>query len=832
MLHTPSPQQPPAVRPRSLRARAAAAILAAGLAAVPGAPPAPAQPAQVIEAIVLEGASRLSQEAFVHMLSLKAGETYDATRVRAEFRRLWERKLFDDISVETRPGDKGVVLIFHVVERPLLTSIEYTDVKVLSRTQIEDRLRERNTELRIGMPLDYAAIKKAEDLIRNALAEKGYLDARVSSELQEISAAGRALTFKMETGAKSRIRAIDFTGNQVFSDSKLRRVLKNTHEHSWWRFLKGGSTYHPLALDQDLESVRQLYLNQGYVDVDVKPVSVEVVEDKPHKKEHKSRKWLHLTIPLEEGRSYRVGQLKTEGNSVFGDTELLQRIPLLPGMVYSGSLMQAGSSAIEADYGERGYFYVSTSPRLTRNDDGTVDITLRVDEDQRYFVNRIEFVGNTTTRDKVLRREMPVSEEDIFDLKKFRIGMRRINQLGYFQLAQEPAIEPIEGESKVNITIHGQEQNRNEIQVGGGYSGVDGAFFTASYATRNFLGLGEILSTSIQAGGRSDRFNIAFEEPYFLGKPMTLGFSIFRRDIEYTDFTQTGQGISATLGRRIAYFQRVHMIYRLEDLEIQEDQSVTGDESTVTSSLIPVYSLNTINNPFRPSHGFEMRFSSEYAGGFLGGDNYFVKPILSTTAYLKALKKTFFALHGEAGWVQRFGDGLLPLSDRFYLGGEVRGPRVYETRSISPIGYRARDGTNDCVSKAPDPNDPDDDRFFVTRTTSVADFDAFGNPISTTVTSRLPFVDQCGGNKFFLAQLEYVIPVGQPMELALFFDAGNAFLDDAGFDFGDMRMSAGIEARLFLPVFQFPLRLIYGQLIDPREGEDASAFTFSIGRSF
>jgi outer membrane protein insertion porin family len=825
------PPPPPALRPRARRA-GAAAWLALGLAGASGPPPAAAPPSQTIEAIVLEGASRLSQEAFVHMLGIRAGEPFDPPRVRAEFRRLWERKLFDDISVEARPGDKGVVLIFHVVERPLLTSIEYTDVKVLARTQIEERLKERKTELRIGAPLDYAAIKKAEDLIRNALAEKGYLDARVSSELQEVSAAGRALTFKMETGAKSRIRSIDFTGNQVFSDRQLRRALKHTRAHSWWRLFRRGSVYHPLILDQDLEGVRQLYLDHGYVDVDLKPVSVEVVEDKPHRKEHKGRKWLHLSIPLEEGRSYRVGGIRTEGNTVFSEAELLQRVPLRSGMVYSGSLMQAGTAAIEADYGERGYFYVSTSPRLTRREDGTVDITLRVDEDQRYFINRIEFVGNTTTRDKVLRREMPVSEEDVFDLKKFRIGIRRINQLGYFQLVQEPSIEPIEGESKVNITIQGQEQNRNEIQIGGGYSGVDGAFFTASYATRNFLGLGEILSTSIQAGGRSDRFNIAFEEPYFLGKPMTLGFSVFRRDVEFTDFTQVGQGLSVTLGRRIAYFQRAHVIYRLEDLRIREDEDVSGDDHSVTSSLIPVYALNTINNPFRPSHGFELRFSSEYAGGFLGGDNYFVKPIVSTTGYLKAFKKTFFALHGEAGWVERFGGGLLPLSDRFFLGGEVRGPRVFETRSISPIGYRARDGSNDCVSRAPDPNDPEDDRFFFLQTGTTTTFDSSGNPVTTTVTTRQPFLDECGGNKFFLAQLEYVIPVGQPMELALFFDAGNTFLDDVAFDLGSVRMSAGVEARLFLPVFQFPLRLIYGQIIDPREGEDSSAFTFSIGRSF
>lgn len=800
------------------------------LLAVLGAPAARAQTAQTIEAILVEGASRLSQDAFLHLLTIKAGEPLDEARVRADFRRLWERKLFDDLSVESRRGERGVVLIFHVVERPLLNSVEFSDVKVLTRTQMEDRLKERGVELKIGQPVDYAAVKKAEDLIRNALGEKGYLDAQVTSELQEVSPATRAVRFEIKTGVKTRIRSIDFTGNRIYSDRQLRRALRHTREHTWWRALKGGTTYHPLLFDQDLENVRQMYLDRGYIDVQLKPAIVEVEEGRPRKKEHKRRKWLSLTVPLEEGRSYTVKSVRTDGNTVYTEQELLARIPLKPGMVYSGSLMQAGTSAIEFDYGERGYFYVSTNPRLKRNEDGTVDITLRVDEDQRYFINRIEFAGNTTTRDKVLRRELQVNEEEVFDLKRFRIGVRRINQLGYWQLTEEPQIQPLEGEAKVDISVRGREESRNEIQIGGGYSGVDGGFFTASYATRNFLGLGEILTTSIQVGGRSDRYNIAFEEPYFLGRPVALGFSIFRRDTEFVDFTRRGSGLSATLGRRIANFQVVRATYLLEDLEIQEDDASADEASrTVTSSLIPMYVLNTVNNPFRPSRGFELRLSAEYAGGILGGDNFFVKPLVETTGYVRALKRTFFALHGEVGWVERFGNGFLPLSERFFLGGELRGPRVFETRSISPIGYRAFDGTNDCVLDAPDPLNSGDARFFTTSTTVSVD-PVTGVP--TTTTELVPSFVECGGNKYFLTQFEYVMPVGQPLEVALFFDAGNAFLDDAGLSLSDLKMSTGIEARFFLPVFQFPLRLIYGIILDPEEGEDSSSFQFSIGRSF
>ncbi len=802
------------------------------LALVLAVPPCLAQDSQQVEVILVEGASRLSQEAFLHLLTIRVGEPFDEAKVRADFRRLWERKLFDDLSVETRRGEKGVVLIFHVVERPLLTSVEFGEVKVLTRTQIEERLKERGVELKVGAPLDYASIKKGEDQIRNALAEKGYLDAVVSSELQEISAGARSLRFDIKSGVKSRIRSIDFTGNAVFPDRKLRRALKQTREHTWWRAIKGGTTYHPIVFDSDLENVRQLYLDNGYIDVQLRPTAVEVREGRPRKKEHKRRKWLSLTVPIEEGRPYRVKSLRVEGSTVFEEKDLLARIPLRPGMVYAAGLMQMGTSAIEADYGERGYFYVSTNPRLKRDQEGGVDVTLRVEEDQKYFINRIEFAGNTTTRDKVLRRELLVNEEEVFDLKKFRIGVRRINQLGYWQLTEDPQIQPLEGEAKVDIAVRGREEARNEIQIGGGYSGVDGGFFTASYATRNFLGLGEILTTSIQVGGRSDRYNISFEEPYFLGKPVTLGFSVFRRDTDFVDFTRRGSGLSVTLGRRVANFQSVRATYLLEDLEIREDDDVAGSDAsrTVTSSIIPAYALNTVNNPFRPSRGFELRLSAEYAGGSLGGDNYFVKPLLETTGYVHAVRRTFFALHGELGWVERFGRGLLPISERFFLGGDLRGPRVFETRSVSPEGFRAVDGTNDCVLRSPDPADPDDARFFTSNTSILVDPDT-GLSVGTTTTLE-PVFGPCGGNKYLLAQLEYVLPVGQPMELALFFDAGNSFLDDASLSFGDLKMSAGLEARFFLPVFQFPLRLIYGFVVDPQPGEDSSSFQFSIGRSF
>jgi outer membrane protein insertion porin family len=384
-----------------------------------------------------------------------------------------------------------------------------------------------------------------------------------------------------------------------------------------------------------------------------------------------------------------------------------------------------------------------------------------------------------------------------------------------------------EGESRLNAKITGAEQGRNEIQVGGGFSGTEGAFFQGSYSTRNFLGRGEILQASLQIGGRSQLVNISFTEPYFMGTNNTVGGSIFLRELEYTDFTRQSRGFSLLFGQRLGNFTSWALTYRHETFDefggnvfylpvealppgwenLDLEDVLAGGTGTflppegfriVNSSLIPVYNLNTVNNPFRPSRGMRFRGSFEYTGGVLGGDAEFYKPIVDFTWYVPAFKRSHFAFHAETGLVRAFNNKLIPRSERFFLGGDTRGPRVFETRTLAPLGP---------VVGVPPLTDDE------------------GNVIG------IPFAE-VGGDSFFLTQNEIVVTFAEPFDMAFFVDGGNAFTQITGFDLGELRYSAGVEARFYLPIFQAPLRLIWGKVLDERPTDRINSFQFSIGFPF
>lgn len=764
-----------------------------------------------ITRILVDGHRRLSPDAIRHIMATKEGDPYDEALLREDFRRVWARGLLSDLSIESRDDDGGKAIIIHVEEKPVVNDVTYDQSKVVGQSAIEEALKERDSIIDIGEPVDYGEIKKAEETIKTIMGQKGYLDGKVESKLTDAAVPGSLnVHFEIEEGPKTRIKKIEFTGNSVFSDRKLRKSLKLTKEKGLFTRMSGKDVYHPIKFDQDVREVETLYQNVGYIDVQLPPPEVTVVEERASEKPGKSRKWVHVRQQVIEGEQYKLGKIEVSGNTLFDDDYIRSRIPLREGMVLNNAFLQAGLDLVEADYGKKGYLYISTNRIIDRKGDSVADITIRISEDQPYKVGRIDFSGNTVTRDRVLRREMRVEEGDLLDIQRLRLGLRRVNQLGFFQIQKEPVIEPVEGTDQVKVRIEGIEQRRSELQVGGGYSGLDGGFFTANYQTRNFLGRGNLVTFNAQAGSISTRYVLSFTEPYFLGKPILLGFSLFRRTTDFTDFDTDSGGTTVTLGYRFKVFHSVSTTYLYEEVDFDPVTGLTSE--TRTSSIRPLYTYNTINNIFRPSRGLLVRASMEYAGGFLGGDNWFIKPIVEATKFLKGWKRTFWALHGEMGYVSSFGDErTLPTFERYFLGGE-RSLRIFETRSVAPIGYLSR-FYRDTVVFHPDdcPEAPGGERH-----SRQARCDAF----------------EAGGNKMFLVNLEYVFPTQGPVDLALFLDAGNVFIDDENINLSKLKKDAGIELRFFLPVFGAPLRLIYGYNLDPEEGEDKSQFVFSVGTTF
>jgi outer membrane protein insertion porin family len=889
---------------------------------------------ETIEKIVVDGNVRISTQALMSQLSIKEGEAYDEDALRREFKRLWDLNLFDNITLEVRQGEKGKILLWHVTDKPLVADVDYKDVKAFTATQLEEKLADQKADIKRGSPLDYTRIRRAQETIEMLLGQKGFLDAEVKVDIKEVSPGQEAVTFKAHQGGKTKIQRIYFKGNTVFKTKELKKMMKLTREHGLFSWAGSKDLYHPGKFDEDARNIRQAYMDRGYLDVDVKPEVVEVLpgekppknaqeaekrqrkkekqeaeaaaaaqkeaekqarkkakqeeeakqreaEGKPPKEEKKPKeaksheprspkKWIYVTVPIEEGPQYRVGTVSSEGNKVFNDAEILSRVHLQAGDVFNDSFVKNGLGRIQLDYGERGYFYVTANQVVDKEPRHVANLKIEINEDRQYRINTLEFAGNTTTRDKVLRREMRLAEEDLFDLKRFRVGMRKINQLGYWQISDEATIRPRTGEDKVDITVHGKESNRNEIQVGGGVSGLDGAFFSGSYATRNFLGRGEILQTYFQLGGRLSRYSISFIEPWFLARPYTVGFSIFKRTTDYLNFQQGGQGLSIQAGRLLGDFSRIDMTYLLENVTYTD--SLNRSSQSVTSSIIPVYTYDTRNNFFRPTRGLRLQLATEYAGGSLGGDNFYWKPYGSLTFYLPAYHKHYIGVNAAAGYVGSFEGRVVPAFERFFLGGE-RSLRAFKSRTISPARSDVDLNHNGIIDR---PEDRDGDGILDGNEdlngNGILDCedlnhngvldpgeDVNGNGVldceDVDHDGHLDFNEDLngngvldkgedtngdgvfgtvfpGGNKFVQFNFEYIVPIGDTFEFLPFLDTGNAFDDYQKIDLTRLRVDYGLELRFYLPVFQAPLRFIYGFIQDPRPGEKASSFQFSIGTTF
>ncbi len=848
--------------------------------------PARAQPG-IVESIEVHGLARMTRETFLYSFGVKAGDPYDPKRIQARFRKLWDLGAFEDLRIEAEPAaGGGKRLVVFVREKPTLVSVVFGENKVLTRTQIEDRLRERKISLEVGHPLNLKSVYSAESVIRDMLGEKGYLDSTVTHRVDR-TPAGASVTFSIHPGAKTRIRRIEFVGNTVYSDRTLREALKITRQWRWWWPLSAKSLYHPAKWDQDSSNIRELYLNAGYLDVEIRPPVLDVKtvvkggkekrsarrpeasrpapdesrpavvgpaaeagseraaklaerrrrqEDKARRRAEKEeerarpkeRRWVVLTVPIVEGPQYRMGALRVSGATVFTEERIRAGLPLREGDVLNRGALDALVKRVVGAYQDQGYAYATARHEIERRaGEPVADVRLVVQEDRQYRVDRIEFSGNSLTQDRVLRRELRLGEGDLYNKSLLDLSVRKINQLGYFEVKREEVgVAPVEGKDRVRITIPGEEKSRNEIQIGGGYSGLDGAFFQGYYATRNFLGRGQILSTSLQVGGRRNLYTIQFQEPYFLGRPYTFGFQLTRSDLEFgRALSSRRQGGGLRLGRLFGHFTEASIRYDLDRLE-STSFSLGGQRAVNRiSALTPAYAVNTIDNIYRPSRGWSLLANFEVAGGPLGGDTNYLRPQVQTSFYKPLGRRTLVAFHGEVGLIRPWqGGGAgntatvngVPRFQRFWLGGDTIGPRIFETRSITPLRFVRLDALGRIVEAVEDPSGR-----------PVSDFDRNGDG----VVNRFDLVEM-GGDRYYLAQAEYVVRINEPLEVAFFADAGSTLFEDRSWGFDDLRVSAGVEVRFYLPVFPVPLRLIYGVPVRKFAEDRTSGFTFSIGRSF
>ncbi len=735
----------------------------------------------------------------------------DLDALNTRIQRLWDRDLIEDLALEVEPVEGGVKLVFRIVDRMRLMSVDYVGLKRISKTDIKERIDRDRIEVYEGQPIQRGELERLVTLIEEMYREKGFRFAQVRYAMEEIANNQIRVTYTLDEGDKVKIGDIRFDGNTVFSDLRLQLAMKNTKESNLvWRLFKK-DIYNPASLDEDLEKVRDLYRRQGFKDVLIARPEIDVDAKRPNAptiKEQKRR--LAITIPVEEGERWKLGEVSIDGNEVLTDEFLLRQFERPRGSWLRSKAVNDFEEKVGKLYQSLGHVFsqVETELREREGQANVADLVVHIDERDQFRVGRMTFDGNSKTRDKVLRREMLVQESSVMNMNGLRNSLLKIRQLNYFTLDEDEPIDfDFDAEAKtVDLTVKGEEADRTELQFGGGFSEFDGFFGQFSIRTTNFLGRGETVGASAQIGRQRDLFNLEYRIPWWLDRPQSLGVNLFNSSIESrvqtdVDFQQSFSGGSVTYGRNLGAFQSLNLTYSFLDSEntqtlFQTDgTSLSRVNNFTTSSLRPFWLFNTLDSRFEPFRGLRATASIEFAGGALGGSTEFIKPIIGATFFKPISRRPFkstFAINAQMGYITGIGGASdrpeLFAQQRFFLGGEstVRGFRRRSLTAINESGEIIRD----------------EDGF----------------PL--------------GGEKMAQFNLEYHVVMGGPFRLVLFGDAGGVFAASQDFDPDLMRYSAGIELRVLVPLFGAPLRFIWARNLDPLPLDQFESFDFNIGTSF
>src|ERR1700728_235312 len=515
----------------------------------------PAEPPQnIIEAIEFRGARRVRQDTLQALIFTKKGDRFDEESLHRDFMALWNSGRFDDIRIEREPGKTGWNIRFVVVERPVVRTIKYEGNKSVSESDILDRFKDKKVGLVVESQYDPNKVQRAKNVLIDLLAEHGHLSATVDPQIRRVPPSSLEITFKINEGPKVKVGNIEITGNTVFSDKEVIRAMKNLHPiglpHSILFESLFAKTYDPSKLDEDKSRVQVFYQEHGYFTARVTDSMVTMRKTGgegahiPLIHPNKPGTAADVNITVEEGKLYHLNQITFTGVKFFRTPEALMT-PLFgmsKGDTFSTAKLRKGLENMRKLYGDFGFIDFVAEPSFDpMPDSGLMDMSLSVDEGHQFFVRRIDFSGNTTTRDKIIRRQLLIDEGQIFNNRLWELSILRLNQLGFFEPLKAEDAADIKRETKTNtvdITLKGKERGKNSIQLNGGVSAIAGSFIGASYSTNNFLGLGGTLRLTTQVGTRLDSVQFSFTEPYFLDHAVQTGFTLYVQRYNYDQARQ------------------------------------------------------------------------------------------------------------------------------------------------------------------------------------------------------------------------------------------------------------------------------------------------------
>jgi outer membrane protein insertion porin family len=726
---------------------------------------------QKILAVEIRGNQRIEADAIKRVIKTQPGDIYNLKNLSADLKAVYAMGYFDDIQIETETRPDGKIAIFKIKEKPTIRKVRFSGV---GKAYDEEEVEEVVTAKR-GSILNINVIQNDIDRITELYKEKNYHNVKVSYKVHDYKENQADLEYIIDEGEKFRIEKIQFEGNRAFSDKELKKQMTTAETNIFHWFTSAGDLNED-NLQQDTARLASFYKNNGYMEARVGEPVVKFEENK-----------IEITIKIEEGPRFKVGKVDLTGDFLLPKEELLASLKITGEEFFNRETLRNDVLKLTDLYANEGYAYADIAPKINENfEKQIVDINLDIQKGELVYFEEIIISGNTKTRDKVIRRELRVYEQEIFSGQRLKRSIRNLYRLDFFE---DVKVSTSKGssEDKMVLKINVTEKSTGSFSFGAGYGNVEELFGTASIAERNLFGRGQKLELKATVGSKTQNVTLSFTEPYIYDIPLSGTVSLYNWQYDYDDYDKYSLGTGLTLSYPLMDYTRGSMSYVYDIANITNVSDDAPDSikelkgENIKSSITPRLRYDSRDDIFVPTEGSSHSVSYEFAG--LGGDIGFMKYLAETAWYIPLFWEFVLAPHAEGGYVNKTKDKKLPDYEKFYLGG-IGSLRGFERDDLAPE-------------------------------------DKDGNSI--------------GGDKYVQFNLDLVFPLlkEQGVYGSVFFDTGNVYGDNEKIELnpGDLRQSAGLGIRWRSPVG--PIRLEYGFILD-RKNSDASIgnWEFSMASAF
>lgn len=730
----------------------------------------------LVSGIKIQGNKRVDSSTIFYYIKTEVGKPISRALVRRDIEQIYSLGQFTDIQVDTQPaGDgSGVIVIFVVKEIPSVGEVTFVGNDALDTSDLRDVI-----SVKRGVTFKEHLVNDTIQKLTTYYHEKAFFLVKVKVDTASNASGLIDVTIHIDEGEKVKIDEIRFVGNKALEADDLKDVMET--EETWlFSFLDDSGIYKKDVLKVDVLRLEAHYQDNGYLRVRVHEPRIEVnAEDKE----------IYIEIKVEEGLQYKFGKITVQEVEGFKAQDLLADIKSKPGAVYNISLLREDLLNITEKFSEKGFAYADVSPKANINDETRmVDLDIHINPGRKVYVGKINMIGNTRTRDNVVRREFRFKEGELFNSKKLKRSKQRINNLGFFESVK---IDTHRGDTPglIDIDTSVTEKPTGSISFGAGFSSVDKVIFNASVAQDNVFGTGRKVNLSANISARRTNFNLQLNEPRIFDSDVSGGLNIFNSRSNFFSFDSRSQGAGLSFGKNFSETDWGGLNYRFSRVEISDvinPTTLLKNETRNTSRVGTTFIRDSRDNFINPTQGWRHVVRLEFAGSVLGGADFY-KTGYEITYYRKLIGKLIGAVHGDIKFASGYGNDELPPFERYFMGGP-NSLRGFTIRQVGPL-------------------------------------DSLGDPV--------------GGEQSLLLNFELHYPLTEGFRLFAFYDRGNVYGNgpglnisstDSSFNLSKMREAVGGGIRFFSPFG--PISLAYGFKLDKRTGESSGEFHFSAGNAF